>query len=40
MFKEKISGRKKFNLLIERVQEGDFIVITTLDRFARSTKYY
>ncbi|PER97026.1 recombinase family protein [Bacillus cereus] len=43
IFKEKISGRKKeyreqFNLLLEIVQEGDTIVVTKLDRFARSTK--
>ncbi|MDX5868490.1 resolvase [Bacillus cereus] len=43
IFKEKISGRKKedreqFKLLIEKAQEGDFIVVTKLDRFARSTK--
>jgi DNA invertase Pin-like site-specific DNA recombinase len=43
IFKEKVSGRKKedreqFNLLLETVQEGDTIVVTKLDRFARSTK--
>ncbi|MHA7108309.1 recombinase family protein (plasmid) [Bacillus sp. C-3-6] len=43
IFKEKVSGRKKedreqFNLLLETVQEGDSIVVTKLDRFARSTK--
>lgn len=43
IFKEKISGRKKedrkqFNLLLETVQEGDTIIVTKLDRFARSTK--
>ncbi|MFJ7976665.1 recombinase family protein [Peribacillus sp. NPDC096379] len=43
IFKEKVSGRKKedreqFNLLLETVQEGDKIVVTKLDRFARSTK--
>lgn len=43
ILKEKVSGRKKedreqFNLLLEKVQEGDFIVVTKLDRFARSTK--
>lgn len=43
IFKEKVSGRKKedreqFNLLLEKIQEGDTIVVTKLDRFARSTK--
>ncbi|HDR4373211.1 TPA: recombinase family protein [Bacillus cereus] len=43
IFKEKVSGRKKedrkqFNLLLEKVQEGDTITVTKLDRFARSTK--
>ncbi|MGX5585957.1 recombinase family protein [Bacillus thuringiensis] len=43
IFKEKVSGRKKedreqFNLLLETVQEGDTIVVTKLDRFARSAK--
>ncbi|WP_127762469.1 recombinase family protein [Peribacillus asahii] len=43
IFKEKVSGRKKenrgqFNLLLETVREGDTIVVTKLDRFARSTK--
>ncbi|EJS74562.1 recombinase family protein [Bacillus cereus] len=43
IFKEKVSGRKKedreqFNLLLEKVQEDDTIVVTKLDRFARSTK--
>ncbi|WP_057763323.1 recombinase family protein [Cytobacillus praedii] len=43
IFKEKVSGRRKedrkqFNLLLETVQEGDTIVVTKLDRFARSTK--
>ncbi|PEX84079.1 recombinase family protein [Bacillus cereus] len=43
IFKEKVSGRKKedreqFNLLLETVQEGDTIIVTKLDRFARSTK--
>ncbi|MBA9027594.1 recombinase family protein [Peribacillus huizhouensis] len=43
IFKEKVSGRKKeereqFNLLLETVLEGDTIVVTKLDRFARSTK--
>jgi DNA invertase Pin-like site-specific DNA recombinase len=43
IYKEKVSGRKKedrkqFNLLLETVQEGDTIVVTKLDRFARSTK--
>ena len=43
IYKEKVSGRKKedreqFNLLLETAQEGDTIVVTKLDRFARSTK--
>ncbi|MBY0157202.1 recombinase family protein [Cytobacillus firmus] len=43
IFQEKVSGRKKedrkqFNLLLETVQERDTIVVTKLDRFARSTK--
>ncbi|MDW4510067.1 recombinase family protein [Priestia megaterium] len=43
IFKEKVSGRKKeereqFNILLETVQKGDTIVVTKLDRFARSTK--
>ncbi|MBH0156003.1 recombinase family protein [Fictibacillus sp. 5RED26] len=43
IFKEKLSGRKKderpeFNKLLETVQSGDYIVVTKLDRFARSTK--
>lgn len=43
IFKEKASGRKKdnreqFNKLLETVKEGDVIVVTKLDRFARSTK--
>lgn len=43
IFKEKVSGRKKekreqFNLLLETLEEGDTIVVTKLDRFARSTK--
>ncbi|MFJ7639410.1 recombinase family protein [Peribacillus sp. NPDC097225] len=43
IYKEKVSGRKKenreqFNLLLETVKDGDTIVVTKLDRFARSTK--
>lgn len=43
IYKEKISGRKKenrseFNKLLERVTKNDTIVVTKLDRFARSTK--
>ncbi|WP_416434877.1 recombinase family protein [Priestia megaterium] len=43
VFKEKVSGRKKedreqFNILLEKVEKGDTIVVTKLDRFARSTK--
>lgn len=43
IFKEKVSGRKKdnreeFNKLLESVQDGDTVVVTKLDRFARSTK--
>ncbi|MFQ3542835.1 recombinase family protein [Halobacillus rhizosphaerae] len=43
IFKEKVSGRKKedreqFNQLLETVEVDDAIVVTKLDRFARSTK--
>ncbi|MEW5567674.1 recombinase family protein [Rossellomorea marisflavi] len=43
IFKEKASGRTKegreqFNKLLSTVQEGDKIVVTKLDRFARSTR--
>jgi DNA invertase Pin-like site-specific DNA recombinase len=43
IFKEKVSGRNKeeresFQKLLETVKEGDTIVVTKLDRFARSTK--
>ncbi|MBY0210639.1 MULTISPECIES: recombinase family protein [Priestia] len=43
VFEEKISGRKKedreqFNILLEKVEKGDTIVVTKLGRFARSTK--
>jgi DNA invertase Pin-like site-specific DNA recombinase len=43
IFKEKVSGRDKnkrpqFQKLLETVQEGDTIVVSKLDRFARSTK--
>lgn len=43
VFKEKVSGKKKedreqFNILLEKVEKGDTIVVTKLDRFARSTK--
>ncbi|MCM3252443.1 recombinase family protein [Priestia aryabhattai] len=43
VFKEKVSGRKKedreqFNILLEDAQKNDTIVVTKLDRFARSTK--
>lgn len=43
IYKEKISGRKKenreeFKKLLNEVKEGDIIVVTKLDRFARSTK--
>lgn len=43
IFQEKVSGRKKenrteFNRLLETVTEGDVIVVTKLDRFARSTR--
>lgn len=43
IFKEKVSGRNKnnqiqFNKLVETVEAGDTIVISKLDRFARSTK--
>lgn len=41
--KEKVSGkdigsRAGFKALLERVKEGDTIVVTKLDRFARSTR--
>ncbi|KAA0565330.1 recombinase family protein [Bacillus sp. CH30_1T] len=43
IYKEKVSGRKKdnreeFNKILEKVSDGDVIVVTKLDRFARSTK--
>lgn len=43
IFKEKASGRNKDNRqefikLLETVEEGDTIVVTKLDRFARSTQ--
>ena len=43
IFREKISGRDitkrtQFQLLVETVQKGDSIVVTKLDRFARSAK--
>lgn len=43
IFKEKVSGRNKnnriqFNKLLEKVEDGDTIVVSKLDRFARSTK--
>ncbi|OLN26249.1 recombinase family protein [Desulfosporosinus metallidurans] len=43
IFKEKVSGRDinkrtQFQLLIETVNKGDSIVVTKLDRFARSAK--
>lgn len=43
IFKEKSSGRKKegrseFNKLLEKVEKDDTIIVTKLDRFARSTK--
>lgn len=43
IFKEKVSGRDKnkrpqFQKLLVTVQEGDTIVVSKLDRFARSTK--
>lgn len=43
IFKEKVSGRQKegrqqFRILLDTVKEGDSIVVTKLDRFARSTK--
>ncbi|MCY8523135.1 recombinase family protein [Bacillus atrophaeus] len=43
IFKEKVSGRDKnkrpqFQKLLATVQEGDTIVVSKLDRFARSTK--
>ncbi|MCH4826642.1 recombinase family protein [Planococcus halocryophilus] len=43
IFKEKVSGRDKkkrieFEVLLSTVSEGDTIVVSKLDRFARSTK--
>lgn len=43
IFHEKVSGRNKgnreqFNKLIEKIVAGDTIIVTKLDRFARSTK--
>lgn len=43
IFQEKISGRNKedrseFNRLLEIVKKDDIIIVTKLDRFARSTK--
>lgn len=43
IFKEKVSGRKKdgreeFKKLLETVTAGDTVVVTKLDRFARSTR--
>lgn len=43
IFREKVSGRQKegrqqLRILLEMVKEGDSIVVTKLDRFARSTK--
>ncbi|MEI5909413.1 recombinase family protein [Bacillus spongiae] len=43
IYKEKASGRNKdsreeFNKLLETVEAGDTIVVTKLDRFARSTQ--
>lgn len=43
IIQEKVSGRsldkrEKFNTLLRNVQKGDKIVVTKLDRFARSTK--
>ncbi|WP_404404693.1 recombinase family protein [Jeotgalibacillus malaysiensis] len=43
VFQEKLSGREKenrteFNRLLSVVKDGDVVVVTKLDRFARSTK--
>ena len=43
IYQEKVSGRKtgnreQFNKLLDDVDDGDTIVVTKLDRFARSTK--
>lgn len=42
IFREKVSGRTlqrpQFQKLLETVAQGDMIVVTKLDRFARSTK--
>ena len=42
LFSEKFTGtqtnRPAFNLLLDTVREGDTVVVTKLDRFARNTK--
>ncbi|KAA0957710.1 recombinase family protein [Planococcus sp. ANT_H30] len=43
IYEEKVSGRKKvdrteFNKLLDKVVAGDTIIVTKLDRFARSAK--
>src|SRR5699024_11989956 len=42
IFTEKFTGtkvdRKEFNLLLEIIKEGDTLVVTKLDRFARSVR--
>ncbi|KZZ82524.1 recombinase family protein [Bacillus sp. SJS] len=43
VFKEKISGRKRdnrteFQKMLDTVKEGDTVIVTKLDRMARSTK--
>lgn len=43
IFQEKFTGttkdnRKEFNALLEVIKEGDTLVVTKLDRFARSSK--
>lgn len=42
IFREKFTGtstdRPQFNLLLEKLQEGDKLIVTKLDRLARNTK--
>src|SRR5947207_2389118 len=42
IFREKISGaktdRKQLGLLLKRLEKGDVLVVTRLDRLARSTR--
>lgn len=42
IYTEKFTGlkteRKQFNQLLEKIQQGDTLVVTKLDRFARSVR--